>query len=120
MVLGIGVNLNFEKEEMKKIDRPATSLNLILNKHIDRNVFLEKFLDVFFENYDNFLNNGFDFIKDEYIKRAYFLGQIITVNSYNNEVKGIAKRIADDGSLVIIPEKSNNELVINMGEILEF
>lgn len=120
LVLGIGINLNFEKEDMEKIDRPATSLNLVLEKKIDRDEFLKKFLDVFFENYDEFLNTGFDFIKDDYIKRAYFLGNVITVDIYNSQVKGIAKRIADDGSLVIIQENSKNELIINMGEILEF
>lgn len=120
LVLGIGVNLNFEKEDMEKIDRPATSLNLVLNQKIDRDKFLENLLNRFFENYDKFLKTGFDFIKHDYVKRAYFLGNIITVNSYNTEVKGIAKRISADGSLVIIPEGLNTELIINMGEILEF
>jgi BirA family biotin operon repressor/biotin-[acetyl-CoA-carboxylase] ligase len=120
LVLGIGVNLNFEKADMEKIDRPATSLNLVLGEKIDRDAFLKKFLNGFFENYDNFLNNGFDFIKHDYVKRAYFLGNTVTVNTYNSEVRGIAKKIADDGSLVIIPENCENELIINMGEILEF
>ena len=120
LVLGIGVNLNFEKEDMEKIDRPATSLNLVLNKSIDRDKFLEKFLNLFFENYNEFLEKGFDFIKEDYVKRAYFLGNIITVNTYNSEVRGTAKRISDDGSLVIIPENTDYELLINMGEILEF
>ena len=120
LVLGIGVNLNFEKADMEKIDRPATSLNLVLGEKIDRDAFLKKFLNGFFENYDNFLNNGFDFIKHDYVKRAYFLGNTVTVNTYNSEVRGIAKKIADDGSLVIIPENCKNELIINMGEILEF
>jgi len=120
LVLGIGVNLNFEKEEMEKIDRPATSLNLILNKKIDREEFLETLLNKFFENYDEFLKTGFDFIKDSYVKRAYFLGNKVTVNAYKNEISGIALKIADDGSLVIIPENSDIPVSINMGEILEF
>ena len=120
LVLGIGVNLNFEKEDIEKIDRPATSLNLILGKKIDRDKFLKNLLEKFFKNYDEFLNTGFDFIKDDYIKRAYFLGKIVTVNTYNTEVKGIAKKISDDGSLIIIPENCENEQIINMGEILEY
>jgi len=120
LALGIGVNLNFEKEQMEKIDRPATSLNLVLNKKIDRDEFLKSLLNKFFENYDEFLKTGFDFIKDDYIKRAYFLGNTVTVNTYKSEIKGIALKIADDGSLVILPENSNTELNINMGEILNF
>lgn len=120
LVLGIGVNLNFEKTDMKKIDRPATSLNLVLGKKIDRDEFLKSLLGRFFENYDEFLNTGFDFIKNDYIKRAYFLGNTVTVNTYKSQIKGIAQKIADDGSLIIIPEYSSTETIINMGEILEF
>ena len=118
LVLGIGINLNFEKTDMEKIDRPATSLNLILEKKIDRDEFLNKLLNKFFENYDEFLKPGFDFIKDDYIKRAYFLDSTITVDSYKTKIKGIAKRIANDGSLVILAD--GNEIIVNMGEILEF
>jgi len=120
LVLGIGVNLNFEKTDMGKIDRPATSLNLVLGKKIDRDEFLKSLLERFFEDYDEFLNTGFDFIKHDYVKRAYFLGNTITVNTYKSEIRGIAKRIADDGSLVIISENSSEETIINVGEILEF
>lgn len=118
LVLGIGVNLNFEKEDMEKIDRPATSLNLVLGRKINRDEFLEELLYKFFRDYDEFLASGFDFIKDDYIKRAYFLGNIVTVNTYNSEVKGIAERIADDGSLVMI--SGGSEVTVNVGEILEF
>ena len=120
LVLGIGVNLNFDKTDMEKIDRPATSLNLVLGKKIDRDEFLKSLLERFFENYDEFLNTGFDFIKNDYIKKAYFLGNTVTVNTYKSQIKGIAQKIADDGSLIIIPEYSSTETIIKMGEILEF
>jgi len=120
LVLGIGVNLNFEKTDMEKIDRPATSLNLVLGKKIDRDEFLNSLLENFFINYDEFLNAGFDFIKNDYVKRAYFLGNTVTVNTYKSEIKGIAKKIADDGSLIIIPKNFSEETIINVGEILEF
>lgn len=120
LVLGIGVNLNFTREEMEKIDRPATSLNLVLGEKIDRDKFSNSLLEKFFENYLEFLNTGFEFIKDDYVKRAYFLGNKITINTYNSEVRGTAKKIAEDGSLIILPEDSENELNFNIGEILEF
>jgi BirA family biotin operon repressor/biotin-[acetyl-CoA-carboxylase] ligase len=118
LILGIGVNLNFEQSDMDKIDRPATSLNLVLNKKINRDEFLNKLLNNFFQDYDEFLEKGFDFIKEAYIKNAYFLGSSITVNTYKEEVKGIAKCISDDGSLVILSE--GKDIMVNVGEILEF
>jgi len=120
LVLGIGVNLNFEQHEMESIDRPATSLNLILGQKVDRDKFLEKLLDKFFEEYEMFLREGFVSIKSDYESRAYFLGKEITVSTYQKEFFGKAIKINDDGSLLLekLPEK---ELcTINMGEILEF
>jgi BirA family transcriptional regulator, biotin operon repressor / biotin---[acetyl-CoA-carboxylase] ligase len=55
LVLGIGINLNLEKTDLEKIDQPATSLNLLLNSQVDRDSFLEKLLNNFFGNYDEFL-----------------------------------------------------------------
>ena len=96
------------------------ALNLLLEKKTNRDEFLKSLLERFFEDYDNFLNTGFDFIKNDYVKRAYFLGNAVTVNTYKSEIKGVAKRIAADGSLIIIPENSSEETIINVGEILEF
>jgi len=120
MVLGIGINLNFEQSEMDGIDRPATSLNLILGEKIDRDKFLKKLLEKFFEGYDNFLREDFVSIKPDYENRAYFLGKEITVSTYQKEIFGKASKILEDGSLLLekIPEKE--PVIINMGEILEF
>lgn len=120
LILGIGINLNFEQKDMESIDRPATSLNLLIDRHIDRDEFLKNLLEGFFTDYDKFLETGFDFIRKDYLNRAYFIGNTITINTYNEEIKGVAKGISNDGSLVIIPENCENELKINMGEILEF
>lgn len=120
LVLGIGVNLNFAQEDMEKIDRPAASLNLVLGKKVDRDKFLEDLLNSFFENYDEFLSTGFDFIKNDYTKRAYFLGNTVTVDTYKTKIRGIAKKIEDDGSLLIISDEFSVEIIVNMGEILEF
>jgi BirA family transcriptional regulator, biotin operon repressor / biotin---[acetyl-CoA-carboxylase] ligase len=43
-VVGIGVNLNMSKEELAKIDQPATSLNLFLGKSVDKEDFLRRML----------------------------------------------------------------------------
>ena len=75
LVLGIGVNLNAQKENLAKItDKTATSLNIELGcEYVDKQVFTEKLLYAFFENYDKFLHNGFAYIKNEYIKSCKFL-----------------------------------------------
>ena len=73
LILGIGINLNAEIKDVKSVpDKVVTALSLELSRKIDADEFLNKLLDKFFSNYDEFLDNGFEFIKSDYIKRACF------------------------------------------------
>lgn len=117
LVLGIGVNLNVKKENVKLVtDKEVTSLNLELGESIDTKDFKEKLCDMFFANYEEFLSKGFEYIKTDYIKRIYFLDTEISVQSFNNITTGIAKEINQNGELVL--EKDNEQFVLNIGDIL--
>ena len=117
LVLGIGVNLNAQKDDFAKIhDKTATSLNIELGcEYVDKQIFTEKLLSAFFENYDEFLNKGFVYIKDEYIKSCKFLGKDICVKGFREEITGIAKDISDTGALVL--ENKGKDVVLTMGDI---
>ena len=58
IIVGCGINLNLNKEELENIDIPATSVFCETGKNVDKKEFLEAFLNNFKENYDDFLNNG--------------------------------------------------------------
>lgn len=118
LVLGIGINLNADKESLSLIkDKEATALNLeISTDKVNKEEFLNKLLFKFFDNYDKFLANGFVEIKDEYLSRACFLNSNVSVKVFNKEQSGIAKTITDSGELVV--ERDNKELVFTMGDIL--
>jgi len=116
-VVGIGVNLNMTQEELNKIDKPATSLNLLTSSNIDRDIFLEKFCTKFKKNYDKFVNQGFRFIEEDYIKRIDFLGKEIEISLNKTEkIKGIAKNINSDGELVLELSDKKEKVIIS-GEI---
>ncbi len=117
LVLGIGVNLNTsEKDLASVIDKEATSLNLEISKPVDVNLFLDKLAEEFLADYDNFLQKGFELIKNDYISRTCFLDTEICVQVFNDKKCGIAKAINDKGELVM----SNNqkEFVLTIGDIL--
>lgn len=118
LVLGIGVNLNADKGDLKQIkEKVATALNIELEReYVDKNLFTEKLLNEFFKNYEEFLKQGFLMIKKEYIERCNFLGKEIFVKVFNDKKSGIAKTINDNGELVI--EKNNDEFILTMGDIL--
>ncbi|OGI17231.1 MAG: biotin--[acetyl-CoA-carboxylase] ligase [Candidatus Melainabacteria bacterium RIFOXYA12_FULL_32_12] len=116
-VLGIGINLNLAQEDVNQIDQPATALNLEINQPVHKDMFIKQLLDEFFMDYDLFLNGGFISIKAEYQQRSLFLGRKVVINKPQKKDNGIATRINDDGSLLIV--KNNlEESTITIGDLV--
>ena len=116
LALGIGINLNTSQESLDNIDKPATSLAVCLNQKIDRDKFLHALLEKFCLYYDKFINEGFLYIKDEYIKRASFLNTRVSINVLGEIHEGIAVGLTDDGALIL--NKNNKNHVFLIGDIL--
>ncbi|MDD4028916.1 MAG: biotin--[acetyl-CoA-carboxylase] ligase [Caldisericia bacterium] len=65
VAVGIGLNLNMTRKEVLAIDKPATSLNLVLKHPVDRYPFVKGLVFRFLESYNTFLCNGMvDFQND--------------------------------------------------------
>ena len=118
LVLGIGVNLNADKSNLKQIkERVATALNIELEReYVDKNLFTEKLLNEFFKNYEEFLKVGFSMVKEEYVRKCNFLGKEISVQVFNSKKSGLAREINDNGELVL--QNKNEEFILTMGDIL--
>jgi biotin-(acetyl-CoA carboxylase) ligase len=67
--------------------------------------------------YNKFLEDGFLLIKDDYIRRAGFLKQEVTVRLPDKDVSGIAEGVTDTGAL-ILKDKNNKEHILLIGDIL--
>jgi len=117
IVLGIGVNLNATEDNLSKIDRPATSVNLETGKSVDKQEFLHILIDNFFSGYDDFLSSGFPSVKEYYTKKSPFLEKNLKIAIFNSIKEGYSKGFGDDGSLVLLLPNGEVEN-INMGEIV--
>lgn len=118
IVLGIGVNLNANQNEVSQIDRPATSLNLEIGQNVNKQDFINKLIESFFADYDEFLSKGFNFIRSDYERFAMFLNKNIKVSVFNIIKSGYSKGIDDDGTLLLLSDEGTIEK-INMGEIID-
>ncbi len=116
IVIGVGININSSEEDLELIDQPATSLNILLNSTIDKNSFINKVVEEFFKNYDEFLVKGFVSIKKEYVERSSFIGKNIQINAPRSTDTGVAKDINDDGSLLM--ETEEEERTVTIGDLL--
>jgi BirA family biotin operon repressor/biotin-[acetyl-CoA-carboxylase] ligase len=118
LVLGAGINLNASPKDLALItDKEATALNLeISTDHVNKDEFLNRLLEKFFKNYEEFLQNGFGMIEKAYINRTNFLGKEICVQVFDQKKNGIAKALTSNGELVL--ENKGNEITLTMGDIL--
>ncbi|MCD7780367.1 MAG: biotin--[acetyl-CoA-carboxylase] ligase [Candidatus Gastranaerophilales bacterium] len=117
VVLGLGLNVNLPFKTLEKIDQKATSLSVIKNKNYNVETILEKILDSFFENYNQFIKEGFIYIKNEYVNRCDFLGKEITIKEANLKKNYTALSIKDNG-LLVVKDELENEIEIITGDIL--
>jgi BirA family biotin operon repressor/biotin-[acetyl-CoA-carboxylase] ligase len=115
-VLGMGVNLNMTDRELESIDRPATSVNLITGKEVDRGLFLDGLLQAFFEGYEGFLAGGFSTIRDDYVKRCSFLGKRVAVRVSDRTCSGTALSFSKGGALVMRAD-TGETLTLTAGEV---
>ena len=117
VVLGVGINLNMTQEELVNIDQPATSLNIETRKSIDKKEFSKNLFDLFFSEYEEFLQKGFSLIKSRYCSRCDFISKEICVKNPDKARVGIAQAINDDGSLKIKFNDKNESETIRIGDV---
>ena len=68
---------------------------------------------VFFENYNNFLEHGFESIRAEYISYCNFLGKEIQIKNPEPQNLGIALNICSNGTLEILTDKGEVKKIIS-------
>lgn len=125
IILSIGINLNVSANDLEKIDRPVTSVDLELKQSINKQEFMQKLIENFFENYDEFLEKGFNFIRKDYEKYSVLFEETrnreqgtenIKITVFNYIKEGLFKGFDDNGNLLLFTKNGKTEH-INMGEI---
>jgi BirA family biotin operon repressor/biotin-[acetyl-CoA-carboxylase] ligase len=117
IVLGLGLNVNMEKETLEKIDQKATSIFALTGKNYDCETITRKICDEFFLNYDKFVKEGFSFIKDKYIQKCFFLGKNIKISENGEKKEYFAEAIDENGFLTVKDELNNISKIIT-GDVL--
>ncbi len=98
LIIGIGINV---KDSPLNIDQLTT--NLFARNISVRNLeYLLGLLMVNFEKYfSRWKEQGFSKIRQYWLKRAYKLGQMVTINDGNINISGVFKDIGENGCIII-------------------
>lgn len=102
IILGVGVNLNLQREAMPEELRPnATSLRDEMGGVISRKSFLGDLLFELETWYKLFLRDGGKAIIQAWTERTQIEGKPVRVTSFGETVEGIAVGVDSDGALLV-------------------
>lgn len=105
-VIGIGINVNLEPDDLPDIGPVATSLSMELGREVSR-LDLVKGLLVDMERLYLGLAQGKQAIHREWRDRMVTLGRRVEVRADGNVYKGVAESVTEEGSLVLRQENGN-------------
>ncbi len=113
VILGIGVNLNMEKERLpKEIRAMATSLKMEAGKAVSRKEFLSCLLEALEQWYTLFLREGGAPVLAAWRERARIKGKPVKVTSFGETLLGRAVDVDAEGRLILETEGGEQKRVV--------
>ena len=98
IIIGFGINVN---ESPYIADKLITNCKEFCKSAIDIGFVLDKLVTYFDIYYKQWSLNGFVIIRNLWLKKAYLIGKVITINSGNNRISGTFLDIDYSGSIRI-------------------
>jgi BirA family biotin operon repressor/biotin-[acetyl-CoA-carboxylase] ligase len=119
VVIGLGLNVNMQEDELSKIDRPATSLAMATGRDFDLGNITNALFHQFSIDCSAFLDQGFRPFKQQLEGlSAYRRGDPIAFSNDAQMVKGRYHSLHSDGSLNVVLEGDKTIRTFHAGEIL--
>jgi len=118
-VIGIGINLNISKKQIKKIDQPAIDLQTITQESMNPNNLIALIIKELARVLSEFELNGFSSLKEEWVMSHAFHEKVISLTKGDGQnVTGKVTDISDEGSLILQTNQgqqnfSSGEVVLN-------
>lgn len=123
IVVGIGVNLNLSKKEikerLKEVSDNTTSLFEALGKFVDREIFVADLLKNLDDIYLMFKGQGIDYIVARWACRWGHLNERIKLDVDGKIIEGIARKVDNCGYLYVEKSDGNLEKIIAGDMIIE-
>lgn len=115
--LGIGINVNMDKETLSKIDQPATSLKNETGKEWDHIQLLENVKKCFGKDLELFKKEGFTPFHSPFENLMAYKGEEIKAFDGKQEWTGICHSLTNDGQLNLYLPANGDIKTIYSGDI---
>ena len=113
VILGLGINVNWNPENDESILYPATSLMKETGHRVSRELLLVTLLMTFESYYLELLKEGSDKFYKIWNKRSMLLGKRVSVDTPEGMINGIAERIDKKGALIVVTGKGREQRVMS-------
>ena len=104
VIIGVGLNL-IKFPKLKKKEFQITSLEKE-KIYINKEDFIDSFLEIFFKNYESWKKKGFNFIKKKWMSSMFKKKDKVIVKYQNNYIKGKLVNLLINGGIKL---KTNGE-----------
>ena len=102
LAIGVGVNLAERPQGVTDAHFPPESLSAVIGRDVDAEEFLTVLADAYATQEDKLTHFGFQRIRDDWLRHAARLGEVITARTGDREITGTFDTIDDDGNLILI------------------
>jgi BirA family biotin operon repressor/biotin-[acetyl-CoA-carboxylase] ligase len=117
LVLGMGININSTPEDFEGLDRLASSLRIELGRPVNREVFLQEFLNRLEIAFKDFESTGIEPWLTAWRGMKNFFGSPARLVQVDQVTEGIIQDICPDGSLLFLPDGQSIPIVIYSGDL---
>lgn len=109
VIVGIGINVNWEKEHFPgALKNTATSLAIEAQHQIDRRVLFTTLLSRLETNYERLLSSDLSSLQSSYVSRSSTIGRHVHVQLATGEtIDGFAINIGSEGELQVNPSATH-------------
>jgi BirA family transcriptional regulator, biotin operon repressor / biotin---[acetyl-CoA-carboxylase] ligase len=116
IVLGIGININLSREQFpQNIKEIATSLFIETGRKISRQKLIISLYENLAKCYKQLHQEGFDRIKEKWLRLAPMIGQTVQVMFKDETIEGKATGLDEDGSLMLFTD-GNKKVKVSSGD----
>lgn len=117
IVIGVGINVNLELSDFNdELKNKATSLLISTGKAFKKEEIIKKFLEIFYNQYNELLNGNKKNILRIYKNNSLILNKEVRLNYKNSITKVIPIDILEDGALLIKNPNNTTKKIIS-GEV---
>ena len=119
VVCGMGVNLNMNENELKKIKKPAVSLFSITDNKINLPIFVDSLFEVILK-YRRLAETDFEVFYDMWRRANKLIGHNVSILLDNGHIaQGLVTEVSKDGALILV-NNEDEKLKIISGNLISF